>query len=168
MGWHRTFLASHCGCAAMPAMWTGAAPIRRACGSQENEAWVLERWRILRAALIQEPVRNAAVAVNPAVAKKRPVAADILQVFQVTLTDQDFFFIMRGLNNDASKRVAEERASPEFKALALRAIAANVAELLAYSIHHADKNSVGDTVRALNGAPGVMLHDAEFGFFIRM
>src|SRR5580765_97507 len=168
MGWRRIFRASQSDCAATPAMWTGAAPIRRACDSRENEAWRLVRQTALCGPLIQKPVRDAAIAVNTAVAKERPVAADVFQVFQVTLADQDFFFVMRCLNNDASKRVAEERAAPEFQAFALRAIAADVAELLAYPVDHADKNTVGDGMSALNRAPCIMLHCAEFGFFIRM
>ena len=43
---------------------------------------------------IQEPLCNAAITVYPAVAQKRPVAADVFKMFQIALPDQDFFFIV--------------------------------------------------------------------------
>src|SRR5262249_38699656 len=57
---------------------------------------------------------------------------------------------------------------PEFQAFALGAIAANVAKLMSHAVDHADKNSVRDGMSALNGAPGVMLREPEFGLLIRV
>ncbi len=89
-------------------------------------------------------------------------------MLQIALADQDLFLIVRSLNNDPSKGIAEKRSAPELQAFALSAIAANVAVLVADAIDHGDKNAIGDRMCALNGTPGVMLHGAELGFLVRM
>src|SRR5205823_4533955 len=142
------------------------SPIRRACGSRESEAWAAPTSS--RATLIQEPMRDASVAVNAAVAQERPVAAHVFKMLQITLADQDFFLIMRGFNDDPSKGIAQKRSAPESQALAFSAVAIDIAELMTYTIDHAHKNAVGNGVRTLNSPPGIMLHGAEFSFFVGM
>src|SRR6478672_12513802 len=122
--------------------------------------------RLARYKLIQKPLRNPAITINAAVGKERPVAADIFKMFQVALADQDFFFIVRGFYDDPPKGIAEKRSAPEFKALALGAIATNVTKLVPHAIDHADKNAIGNRVRALDSAPGIVLHRAKLSFFV--
>ena len=58
--------------------------------------------------LIEEPVGDAGVAVDAAVAEERPVAANIFELLQVALADEDLFLIMRGFDNDTAEGIAEE------------------------------------------------------------
>src|SRR5450759_4999741 len=44
----------------------------------------------------------------------------------------------------------------------------DVTELVTHSIDHADKNTIGDGVSPLDGAPRIVLHGAELGLFVRM
>src|SRR5690349_1651781 len=111
---------------------------------------------------------DAAIAINAAVAQEGPVAADVFQMLQIALADQDLFLVVRSFHDDASKRIAEKRSTPEFQALAVRAIAADIAVLMADTIHNADKNTIRDGVSALDGPPCIMLGHAELGFFIGM
>jgi hypothetical protein len=53
-------------------------------------------------------VRDAGVAINAAVAQEWPIAADIFQVFQIALADQNFFLVVRSFHDDPSKRIAKE------------------------------------------------------------
>src|SRR5579864_560788 len=154
-------------------MWTGAVPIRRACGSRESGAWAAglrssscatSIWK----PSVQKPLRDAGIAINTAVAQEWPVAADVFQMLQVALADQDFFLVVRRLNDDPSKGVAEKRSAPEFQALALGAIAADIAKLVANPVDHADKHAVGDGMGALNCPPCVMLHSSELSFLVRV
>src|SRR5262249_34713817 len=160
------FRCSRCGCAARRARWRSEGPIRQACGIQERSAWA--DLPIVRASLIQEPVRDAVITVNPAIAKKRPVAANVFQLLKIALADQDLLFIMRGLYDDSAKRIAEEGAAPEFQALALGAVTANVAEFMPDAVYRSDKHAVSNGVRPLNRAPGIVLRGSEFSLFIRM
>src|ERR1041385_6582548 len=89
-------------------------------------------------------------------------------MFQIALADQNLFFFVRGFHDDPSKRIAKKRSAPEFQALALSAIAANVAMLMPHTIDHSHKDSVGDGMCALDGAPRVMLYRAELSFLVRM
>jgi hypothetical protein len=111
---------------------------------------------------------DAGIAVNATVAQKRPVAPDIFQMFQIALADEDFFFIVRGFHDDPSQWIAKKRSAPEFQALALSAVAIDIAELMPYSIDHGYKNPVGDGVRSLDGAPGIVLDGAKLGLFVGM
>ena len=70
---------------------------------------------------------------------------------------------MRTFGEHAAEGIAEKRTSPEFEALAGHGIAADIASLEADAIHHADINAVRDRVRALDGAPGIMLRLSELG-----
>ena len=87
---------------------------------------------------------------------------------QVAFPNEYLFPVMGRLGNHAAERVAEKRAAPEFQSLARGAVAANVSELLSHAVHHSYKDSIGNRVTALDGAPRVMLHLAMFCFFVRM
>ena len=106
---------------------------------------------------------DGGIAIDAAVAQKRPVAPDILQVPQVHFTYEDFFFVVRSFGENATKRIAQERSSPEFQPFAGGRIATNIAGLKTNTIHHADVHSVRDGVRTLDGAPGIVLRDPELG-----
>src|SRR5882724_5605833 len=149
-------------------MWIDAVPTQPACGSRGNGAWAAEPQTSSCAPLIQKPLRDAAITVNAAVAQKWPVASDIFKMFQIALADQDLFLVVRCFHDDPPERIAEKRSAPEFQSLARSAAAADVTKLVAYSIDHADKYAVSDSVCALDGAPGVVLHGAKLGFLIRM
>src|SRR5207245_6149150 len=56
----------------------------------------------------------------------------------------------------------------EFQTFALSAIAADVAKLVTHAINYGNKNAIGDSVGALDGAPCVVLHSSEFSFFVRV
>src|SRR5690348_3039234 len=75
---------------------------------------------------------------------------------------------MRCLCDDAAEGIAKKRAAPELQAVALRAIAADVAELVPNPVHHPDEHAVRNGVRALDGPPGVLLRFPIFSFFVRM
>src|SRR5262249_30525896 len=62
------------------------------------------------------------------------------------------------------KGIAEKRAAPEVQPRAGRLIAANVAGLVADPIHDSDKHAVGNAVRTLDSAPGIMLRYAILFF----
>src|SRR5947209_9800806 len=89
-------------------------------------------------------------------------------MFQIALANQDFFLIVRRFHNHASKRIAEERSTPEFQAFTLSTVAANISELMTHAIDHADKNAISNGVRTLDGAPRIVLHRSELGFFVRV
>src|SRR6266403_762734 len=82
---------------------------------------------------------------------------------QVNLAKQDFFFVMRCLCQHSTERIAEERSSPELESLAGSRIAADVARLKAHSVHDTDIHPIGNRMRALNGAPGIVLRNAKLG-----
>src|SRR5690349_11911526 len=113
-------------------------------------------------------MRNSRVAVDAAVAQKRPIAAHVFKQLEVTLADKNFFFVVRSLRNDAAERIAQEGAAPELQALTLGAISANIAELMSHTVHHADEHAVSNGMGTLDRPPGVMLGLAEFSFLVRM
>src|SRR5438445_10980173 len=108
-----------------------------------------------RASSIRQSLGDAAVAVNPPVAKKRPVAPHFLQLAQIHFADKNFFFIVRTLEDDPSKRVAKKRPAPELQTLTRGHVAADIAVFVSDAIHDCDINSVGNGVRPLDGSPGV-------------
>src|SRR5713226_6935762 len=104
------------------------------------------------------PVNHAAgdgsVGVDAAIAQEGPIAANLFQVAQVNFAEQDFFFVMRCVCQHSPERIAEERSSPELESLAWCRIAADVARLESDAVHNTDVHPVGNSMRALNGAPG--------------
>src|SRR5579871_55743 len=114
--------------------------------------------------LVDESICNGGVAVDTAIAQERPVATDVFQRLQVDVADEDFLAIMRALGQNTAEGVAEKRSSPEFESLPGRRFSADVPSLKSYAIDDGDIDSVGDGVRALDRAPGVVLGYAELGF----
>src|SRR5438270_10122624 len=112
---------------------------------------------MLRASSIRQSFGDAAVPVNPPVAKKRPVAPHFLQLAQVDFANKNFFFIVRSLQDHAAKGIAEERSAPELQTLTRGDVAADIAVFVFDAIDHGDINSVGNGVGPLDGSPGVLL-----------
>jgi hypothetical protein len=104
------------------------------------------------------------VAVDAAVAQKRPVAADLFYRAQVDFRYEDFFFIVRSLGDDAAERIAEEGGTPELQPISRGSFAADVTGFVSYPIYDRHVHAIGDGVGALNGSPGIMLRLAELGF----
>src|SRR5579872_3929580 len=117
---------------------------------------------------IYESLAEVCVAVDAAVAQKRPVPANVFQFPQVALRQQDFLLVVGGFGQDASKGVAQEGASPKLQALARRAAAPDIAPLMSHPVDDAHKNAVGNGVRTLDGAPGIVLRGPELLFLLRM
>src|SRR5882757_8276188 len=133
-------------------------PIRRACEIQANRA-------SLRQTLFAEPaIQDRLIGINATVAEEWPTATRLFAFRRITFDHQNFFVFASGLRDDLTKRIGDERISPEFDSWIARGRIAFVA----HSIHHRDKCSIGDSVRALDGAPRVELRRAEFGFFLRV
>src|SRR5512146_721727 len=93
-------------------MWPHAVPILRACGIRGTAVW--------RPLVCFAPFRRreesavyALVGVDAAVAKERPVAADVLKMPEVNLRDQDFFAVGRCFRNHHALRVSNKRRTPE-------------------------------------------------------
>src|SRR6476646_12087574 len=166
MVWLRISPASQFCYAARPAMWRREAPTRPACDSRVHEGSVARFATLSTGPSIQKPACDAAVAVNAAVAQKGPVTADIFQVFQIALANQDLLFVMRRLNNDPSKGIAKEGAAPELQAFTCRAIAPDVTHLMSHAVDRTNKNAIGDGVRPLDRTPCIMLRCAEFSLLI--
>ena len=57
---------------------------------------------------VDKPLCDGRVAVDAAVAQEGPVPANFFQFAQVNLSDQNFFFVVRALGNDASERVRQK------------------------------------------------------------
>src|SRR5690349_9299773 len=142
-------------------MWTCGAPIRQASGNQAGVELEIRR-------SIQEPARNRGVALNSAVAQKRPVTPGVFQQLQIAFADQNFFVVVRGFGDDAAEGISKERSTPEFQTLALRAIAAYFAELMTYAVYRGHEDAIRNGVGALDGPPRLVLSFAVLGLFIWM
>ncbi len=118
--------------------------------------------------LVDEPAGDGAVAVDAAVAQEGPVAADIFHLLASTSPTR-----ISSLSCDASasttpKGSQKNERAPEFEPCAFHFVAADVSGLVSNAIHDGDKNSVGDSVRALDSPPGIVLRRAVLFFFCRM
>src|SRR5437879_10309977 len=113
-----------------------------------------------RASSIRQSLSDAAVAVNPPVAKKRPVAPHFLQLAQVHFADKNFFFIVRSLQEHAAKGIAKERSAPELQTVTWGHVAADIAVFVSDAIDRGDIDSVGNGVRPLNDSPSIFLRFA--------
>src|SRR5208283_4231622 len=80
----------------------------------------------------------------------------------------NFFLVVRGLRDDLSEGIGNERSTPELQTFAGRLVAANVTGLEADAVRDRDINSIGDTVRALNGAPCIVLRLAVLRLLVGM
>ncbi len=93
------------------------------------------------------------VGVDAAVAQERPVAPDFFHLLRIALDDQNLFLVVRRLGENPAERIADERSAPEFETLVRRPFEAD-------AIYRRDIDAVGDRVRALGGAPGIVLRRA--------
>src|ERR1700676_2088675 len=115
--------------------------------------------------LFAEPaVGGGLVGVDAAVAEERPVAASVFAFRWVAFHDENFFFVIGGLGDDLAEGIGDEGMAPEFETrVALFGLAFE-----ADAIDDGGGDAVSDSVRALNGFPGVELGGAELRFFARM
>ena len=79
----------------------------------------------------------------------------------VAFDDQNFFPIVRSLGEHAAEGIAHERRAPEFEASFRRAFEA-------HAIDRGHVDAVGDGVRALHGAPGIVLRRSVLRLLGRM
>src|SRR5688572_18482023 len=68
------------------------------------------------ASIVQEPLRDRRVGVDPAVAKERPVRPHDVDPTEVALDEQRLLAIRRGAGEDAAERVGDEGVPPEGQA----------------------------------------------------
>src|SRR5690348_15215529 len=106
---------------------------------------------------VQEAMRDGTVAVDAAVAQERPVATNVLELPQVHFTDQNVFVVVWRLRQHLAEGVAEKRTAPEFQASTGRTLAANVAGFVTHTVDYSDVNTISNGMRALDGAPGIVL-----------
>lgn len=91
---------------------------------------------------VNESLRDLRVRIDASVAEERPVTPDLFHQAGVDFANQNFFFIVRSLGDDASERIADKRASPEVEARAGNLVAANIAGFVSNAIHGTDVNSI--------------------------
>src|SRR6266478_9878891 len=128
-----------------------------------RERLVIPSVILRRSFFVNHAAGDGSVGVDAAIAQEGPIAANLFQMAQVNLAKQDFFFVMRCFCQHSTERIAEERSSPELESLAGSRIAADVAGLKAHSVHDTDIHPIGNRMRALNGAPGIVLCNAKLG-----
>src|ERR1700756_1736695 len=118
--------------------------------------------------LIDQSVRNCRITVNSAVPQKRPIPPHVFERLQIHFAKQNFFFVVRRFRDYPAKRVTNERPTPKLKPRAWRRVPANVSGLMSHSIHNRNIHAVRYRMRALNGAPCVILRLTKLGFLRRM
>ena len=67
------------------------------------------------ARLVDEAFGDAGVGVDAAVAEEGPVLAGDFDEFGVEVGDEDLFFVVGGLGEDAAEGVGDEGATPKFE-----------------------------------------------------
>src|ERR1700685_1532299 len=122
-----------------------------------RKLWVMD--------LIDQPIGDGGVTVDAAIAQKRPVAANIFKRVNVYLAQQNLFFVVRTFCDDSSERIAQERSAPKFQACPRSRFATNVSSFKTYAIYHCHIHAIGYRMRALDGAPGIVLGFAELRLF---
>ena len=151
-------------------VWRGRSASSTPSGGQDSA----KTGRSRCSGSVKEAAGDALVGVYAAVAEEGPVAAGVLEELAVNLCDEDLFFVVGGLGDDAAEGVCDEGTAPEFEAGVRRvragaghedAVVIDVAVLLAYTVDRSDEDAVGDGVGALDGLPGGVLGFAELGFF---
>jgi len=65
---------------------------------------------------VQKTLGDAAVGVNATVAEEGPVLARSFDFGGVEVCVENFFLVVRGLNEDAAEGIGDEAAAPELKA----------------------------------------------------
>ena len=113
--------------------------------------------------LINKPLGNISIRINPAVAEERPVAAYIFHQGVVDFGYDNFFLVVRGFCQDFALRTGNKRSSPKFDSCG------GFNWLFeTYPVAGCYKNTVGHCMSALNSAPGIVLFLAILCFFRRM
>src|SRR5438876_10530853 len=103
---------------------------------------------------------DAAVRIRTAVAKKRPVAAHLLDASQIDLSQHERLVLSRFGDHDP-EGIAHTRVAPDLDPGALGALAALAAlavqPLKTAAVHGGHPATVRDRVTALDSFPGVQL-----------
>jgi hypothetical protein len=63
---------------------------------------IIEEFRIPS---IDHPARNRGIAVDPAIAQKRPIPADVFERLQINFAHQNLLFVMRSLGNHSAEGI---------------------------------------------------------------
>ena len=153
--------------------------IKPSCSGRDDNSEVVHSsgHTISGMALIEEPARNAAIRIDPAIAQEGPVLARDLDFLCVEVGVEDLFLIVRGLREDAAEGIGDEAAAPELDAAGGGVIAGafhqdsvvlHIAVLVADAVDRADEDAVGNRVRTLDGLPGVILALAELDLLAGM
>jgi hypothetical protein len=58
--------------------------------------------------LVNQPTRNRGIRIDPPVAQKRPIPANVFQRLQINFAHENLFFVMRTLRNYSPERVTQE------------------------------------------------------------
>src|SRR5437868_3794278 len=111
---------------------------------------------------------NPGVALDTAISQERPVTPDFLDFPQIYLGTQYLFPVVRSFGQYAAERVGKKRLSPELQAGALRLVATNVPGFMSHTICYRDEHAVCNGVRALDGAPRIVLSDSILLFLCGM
>ena len=125
---------------------------------RQDDLVISSQWRFL----IQQAICNRCVAVDPTVAKEGPVAADLFERFQIDITHEYLFTIMRPFRQHAAEGIAEEGSAPELESLTGSRLAAHIACFETDPIYDCYVDSVCDGMSSLDRAPRVVLRDTEF------
>ena len=95
---------------------------------------------------------NIAVGVDPSVAKKWPVAPDVLQVCRINLRQDDLLPVVGSPGDDLALGACDKRGAPEFKTRRIRR-----GPFKAHPIGRGDIDPVGHGVAALDRFPRIVL-----------
>src|SRR5262249_38850626 len=115
-----------------------------------------------RARQVAEPaLTHTVISINATIAQKRPVAANILQLFQIAARQEHGFLIMPGPCQQASLWIADEGSAPEIETPIGRA-------LMTDAIDRGDVDAVGHGMSALADFPGLVLGSAVLCSFARV
>src|SRR4029077_19158945 len=150
--------------AARRARWLRGSPTPRASRGLVRTEWIAARLCGFCASIAKPAVEDRRIGVNSAVAKERPIAAGFFAPGRIAFDDQDFFLGGGSFGKNLPERVRDEGVAPELQAGISRVGPAFESD----AIHDGGEDSIGNGVRALNGAPGVELRCAELSFLAGM
>src|SRR6266481_4977585 len=116
-----------------------------------------------------ETISDARVGIDAAVTQERPVTTHVLDFAEVDLRDENFFLVVRALEDDAAEWVTEEAGAPELKSVpGLGFVAVHIAVFVSNTVDSGDIDSIRNRVRTLNSAPCIVLRFAMSRFLAGM
>src|SRR5437588_4153736 len=126
---------------------------RRACDNRVGPESVSS---LLSGGGFDEAVGERAVVIDPPIAQEGPILSRLVNLIQVAIDDQYFFFIAGSFRDDPAERIGHERLTPEVQL-----------SFVTDSVADRDINAVSNRMRALNRLPRGMLRTAHLWLFIR-